>query len=134
MWLYWLYECRSQSCASPVRRNRGRASLKNDRLVTRYKVCFLSVHFKKRKSRYARLHLPLAHDCNTVDCYRTPSTFAQQSSSPRNWYAPLTNGDGLRYPLEIGPLTWHLVGSGIYPVKGSDGLIHLAYALQVTNS
>jgi hypothetical protein len=59
---------------------------------------------------------------------------AAQESSQHGWYAPLTNGDGLRYPLEIGPLTWHLVGSGIYPVKGSDGLIHLAYALQVTNS
>jgi Peptidase family M23 len=59
---------------------------------------------------------------------------AAQESSQYDWYAPLTNGDGLRYPLEIGPLTWHLVGSGIYPVKGSDGLIHLAYALQVTNS
>src|SRR5689334_15792389 len=62
-----------------------------------------------------------------------PSISAQQSS-PHNWYDPLTNGDGLRYPLEIGPLTWHLLGSGIYPVKGSDGLIHLAYALQFTNS
>ena len=59
---------------------------------------------------------------------------AEQESSQHDWYAPLTNGDGLRYPLEIGPLTWHVVGSGIYPVKGSDGLIHLAYALQVTNS
>jgi hypothetical protein len=59
---------------------------------------------------------------------------AAQESSQHGWYAPLTNGDGLRYPLEIGPLTWHVVGSGIYPVKGSDGLIHLAYALQVTNS
>jgi hypothetical protein len=59
---------------------------------------------------------------------------AAQESSQRNWYAPLTNGDGLRYPLEIGPLTWHLLGSGIYPVKGSDGLIHVAYALQCTNS
>jgi hypothetical protein len=59
---------------------------------------------------------------------------AAQESSERNWYAPLTNGDGLRYPLEIGPLTWHLLGSGIYPVKGSDGLIHVAYALQCTNS
>jgi Peptidase family M23 len=57
-----------------------------------------------------------------------------QESSQSDWYAPLTNGDGLRYPLEIGPLTWHLVGSGIYPVKGSDGLIHLAYALQATNA
>jgi hypothetical protein len=57
-----------------------------------------------------------------------------QEFSQRDWYAPLTNGDGLRYPLEIGPLTWSVVGSGIYPVKGSDGLIHLAYALQFTNS
>jgi hypothetical protein len=57
-----------------------------------------------------------------------------QELSQHDWYAPLTNRDGLRYPLEIGPLTWHVVGSGIYPVKGSDGLIHLAYALQATNS
>ena len=48
--------------------------------------------------------------------------------------APLTNGDGLRYPLVMAPVTLNLVGSGIYPVKGSDGRIHLAYALQVTNS
>jgi hypothetical protein len=64
---------------------------------------------------------------------RSPFLAAQESSQ-HGWYAPLTNSDGLRYPLEIGPLTWHLVGSGIYAVKGSDGLIHLAYALQVTNS
>src|SRR3954451_20434331 len=59
---------------------------------------------------------------------------AAQEFSEHDRYAPLTKGDGLRYPLEIGPLTWYVVGSGIYPVKGSDGLIHLAYALQVTNS
>jgi hypothetical protein len=58
---------------------------------------------------------------------------AQESSQP-NWYAPLTDGDGLRYPLVIGPLTWHVLGSGIYPVKGSDGRIHLAYALTLTNA
>ncbi|HTF68560.1 MAG TPA: hypothetical protein VK638_38370, partial [Edaphobacter sp.] len=59
---------------------------------------------------------------------------AAQDSSQHDWYAPLTNSDGLRYPLEIGPLTWRVVGSGIHPVEGSDGLIHLAYALQITNS
>jgi hypothetical protein len=59
---------------------------------------------------------------------------AAQESSRHDGYAPLTSSDGLRYPLEIGPLTWHLIGSGIHPVKGSDGLIHLAYALQITNS
>ena len=48
--------------------------------------------------------------------------------------APAAPGDGLHLPLVIAPITLHLVGSGIYPVKGSDGLIHLAYALQVTNS
>jgi hypothetical protein len=57
-----------------------------------------------------------------------------QETSQHDLYAPLTNSDGLRYPLEIGPLTLHVVGSGIFPVKGSDGLIHLAYALQVTNA
>lgn len=62
-----------------------------------------------------------------------PLLVAQESFQP-NWYAPLTNGDGLRYPLEIGPLTWHVLGSGIHPVKGSDELIHVAYALQFTNS
>lgn len=59
---------------------------------------------------------------------------AAQESSQSGWYASRTQGDGLRYPLEIGPLTFHVVGNGIYPVKGSDGLIHVAYALQVTNS
>ncbi len=57
-----------------------------------------------------------------------------QESSQHSWYAPLTSGDGLRYPLDIAPLTWKVLGSGIYPVKGSDGLIHVAYALQFTNS
>ncbi len=51
-----------------------------------------------------------------------------------DWFQPLTTGDGLRYPLDISPLTWRLVGSGIYPVKGSDGRMHLAYALMFTNS
>ena len=80
---------------------------------------------------------------NRVSCWVTITILSLIASSPLvaaqesrqdNWYAPVTNGDGLRYPLEIGPLTWRLVGSGIHPVKGSDGLIHLAYALQLTNS
>src|SRR5205085_2203363 len=44
-----------------------------------------------------------------------------------------TSGDGQRYPLSIGP-AWRLLGSGVYPVKGSDGLIHLAFAMQFTNA
>lgn len=50
-----------------------------------------------------------------------------------NYFEPLANGDGQRYPLAIGPLAWHLVGSGIYPVEGSDGRIHLAFVMQFTN-
>jgi hypothetical protein len=51
-----------------------------------------------------------------------------------DYFEPLTSGDGQRYPLAIGPLTWRLVGSGVYPAKGSDGLTHLAFAMQFTNS
>jgi hypothetical protein len=64
------------------------------------------------------------------------SCFAQgKEEAPGNqdYFQPITDGDGLRYPLEIGPLVWHVLGSGIYPVKGSDGLTHLAYALMFTN-
>lgn len=50
------------------------------------------------------------------------------------YFQPLTNADGQRYPLTIGPIVWHLVGSGIYPVPASDGLTHLAFAMQFTNS
>lgn len=61
--------------------------------------------------------------------------FAQDKDGARqDYFQPLTGSDGLRYPLEIAPLTWRLVGSGIYPVNGSDGKMHLAYALMFTNS
>jgi hypothetical protein len=50
------------------------------------------------------------------------------------YFKPVMDGDGQRYPLEVGPLTWHLLGSGIYPVKGSDGLVHLAFAVQLTST
>lgn len=62
------------------------------------------------------------------------SGFAQdRCSNAPDYFAPLTSADGQRYPLTIGPLVWHLVGSGVYPVKGSDGLMHLAFAMQFTN-
>jgi hypothetical protein len=51
-----------------------------------------------------------------------------------DYFDPITSADGQRYPLSIGPVVWHLVGSGIYPVKGSDGLLHVAFAAQFTNA
>jgi hypothetical protein len=50
-----------------------------------------------------------------------------------DYFQPVNSGDGQRYPLTIGPLVWHLLGSGVYPVKGSDGMTHLAFAMQFTN-
>jgi hypothetical protein len=50
------------------------------------------------------------------------------------YFKPLTDGNGSRYPLTIGPLSWRLLGPPIQPVKGSDGKIHLAYVLMFTNS
>ena len=66
-----------------------------------------------------------------------PPLFAQAPCGQPQWagyFEPLTNGEGLRYPLSIGPLSWRLLGHQIQPVKGSDGRIHLAYALLITNS
>lgn len=63
-----------------------------------------------------------------------PVNAQNRCSHAPDYFAPLTTGDGQRYPLTIGPLVWHLVGSGMYPVKGSDGLAHLAFAMQFTNS
>ena len=63
-------------------------------------------------------------------------SFAQgktEAPAKTDYFKPITDGDGMRYPLEIGPLVWHVLGSGIYPVKGSDGLTHLAYELMFTN-
>ena len=51
-----------------------------------------------------------------------------------DYFQPLTDGNGARYPLTIGPLSWRLLGDAIQPVKGSDGMTHLAYALLFTNS
>src|SRR4051812_33778791 len=51
-----------------------------------------------------------------------------------NYFEPVTETDGQRYPLAMGPLSWHLIGSGVYPVKGSDGRIHIAFAFLFTNS
>ena len=65
-----------------------------------------------------------------------PSSFAQgkcEAPAKTDYFQPITEGDGTRYPLEIGPLVWHVLGSGFYPVKGSDGLTHLAYDLMFTN-
>ena len=57
----------------------------------------------------------------------------QQCRNTSDYFPPQINGDGQRYPLTIGPLVWHLIGTGIYPVKASDGLTHLAFAMQFTN-
>lgn len=62
------------------------------------------------------------------------STLAQNTcANASKYFQPITNGDGQRYPLAIGPVVWHLLGSGIYPVQGSDGRIHLAFAMLFTN-
>jgi len=63
-----------------------------------------------------------------------PSLAQDRCASAPDYFAPLPgSGDGLRYPLTIGPLVWHLLGSGIYPVKGSDGFTHVAFSMQFTN-
>jgi hypothetical protein len=38
-----------------------------------------------------------------------------------NYFKPLTDGDGLRYPITIGPLSWRLMGDAIQPVRARMG-------------
>jgi Peptidase family M23 len=63
-----------------------------------------------------------------------PTLAQDRCANAPDYFDPLTSGDGQRYPLAIGPLVWHLVGSGVYPVKGSDGRTHVAFAMQFTNA
>ena len=63
-----------------------------------------------------------------------PALGQSRCENAPDYFAPVTSGDGQRFPLAIGPLVWHLVGSGVYPVKGSDGQTHLAFAVQFTNA
>src|ERR1700733_889250 len=65
--------------------------------------------------------------------FGSPALSQKACANTPDYFAPLTSGDGQRYPLTIGPLVWHLLGSGVYPVKGSDGLTHLAFGMQFTN-
>jgi murein DD-endopeptidase MepM/ murein hydrolase activator NlpD len=57
---------------------------------------------------------------------------ACDSSRTNEFYEPVTNGDGIRYPLALSPAIWKVAGC-IDPVLGTDGLIHLAYTVQLTN-
>jgi hypothetical protein len=68
-----------------------------------------------------------------LSIFQSAALAQDRCANASDYFQPLTNGDGLRYPLTIGP-AWHLVGSGVYPVRGSDGLIHLAFGMQFTNT
>jgi hypothetical protein len=48
------------------------------------------------------------------------------------YYHPLTNGDGTRYPLNLSIAIWEVLGP-IVPVPATDGLTHLAYVIQLSN-
>jgi hypothetical protein len=71
----------------------------------------------------------------TALCVFHSAVLAQgRCANAPDYFEPTGSGDGQRYLLAIGPLTWHLVGSGLYPVKGSDERTHLAFAIQFTNA
>ncbi len=65
----------------------------------------------------------------------TQAALAQRNcANTPNYFEPGKDTDGQRYPLAMGPLAWHLIGSGVYPVEGSDGRIHVAFAFLFTNA
>lgn len=60
------------------------------------------------------------------------TTLQAQQHVGREFYHPLTDGDGLRYPLALSPAIWNVLGP-IIAVPGTDGRVHLAYAVELTN-
>ena len=70
----------------------------------------------------------------SLGVFHSAAVAANRCDDAPAYFQPLIDGDGQRYPLTIGPVVWHLVGSGIYPVLASDGQTHLAFAMQFTNS
>lgn len=52
---------------------------------------------------------------------------------PLDAIAPGPAPQGNRLPIDAGPLLFGLNGSAIYPVTGTDGLLHLSFSVLVTN-
>ncbi len=50
----------------------------------------------------------------------------------REYFRPITKGDGLRYPIALSPAVWQVLGP-IVPVEGTDGRIHLSFVIHLTN-
>jgi Peptidase family M23 len=50
----------------------------------------------------------------------------------REFYHPLTDGDGTRYPLDLSIAIWEVLGP-VVPVPATDGRTHLAYVIQLTD-
>jgi hypothetical protein len=48
------------------------------------------------------------------------------------YYHPLTDGDGTRYPIVLSIAIWDVLGP-IVPVPATDGRTHLAYVIQLTD-
>jgi hypothetical protein len=48
------------------------------------------------------------------------------------YFPPVTDGDGIRFPLVFSPPIWSIEGR-VAVAEGSDGLVHLAYVLRITN-
>ena len=83
----------------------------------------MTVHFrsKERRSRWVFMFAAAVMHC-------LPVAHGQTSE----FFPPVTNGDGIRYPLVFSPVIWGIEGR-VLTVEGSDGLVHLAYVLRLTN-
>jgi len=55
-----------------------------------------------------------------------------EAQEARDFFAPLTDGDGQRYPLALSPAIWNVLGP-ITMAPGTDGLTHVPYVIRLTN-
>ena len=93
----------------------------------------------KRTLKRSNLEVGMNLSLRFLVCALSSLTLTQAALAPRNcantpnYFEPGKDTDGQRYPLAMGPLAWHLIGSGVYPVEGSDGRIHVAFAFLFTS-
>jgi hypothetical protein len=94
----------------------------NSRSVGIGVVCSWEVHVITMKIRLAWLALAIV----------ALATLQAQQREGREFYRPVTNGDGLRYPFALSPAIWNVLGP-IIPVRGTDQRLHFAYTVELTN-
>lgn len=92
----------------------------------------LTTQFNKSRLLLAAL-LAMALLTGLLTLAHQPTTVGQEQIKDQTENAPAVRRNLPEDPLTLGPIVWSVLGETVHPVTGTDGRIHLAYELHVTN-